>query len=54
MHTQSNNKTHRSSSKYKALDMLALWTSYKSNTCTIKITYFSSFHLVKHPIIDLL
>lgn len=28
--------THRSSSKYKVLDMLPLRTSYKSNTCTIK------------------
>lgn len=36
MLTQSSNKTHRSSSKYKVLDMLALRTSYKSNTCTIK------------------
>lgn len=49
VHTQSNNKTHSSSSKYKALDTLALQTSYKSNTCTIENDIFFLLSHSKAP-----
>lgn len=49
VHTQSNNKTHSSSSKYKALDTLALQTSYKSNTCSIENDIFFLLSHSKAP-----